>query len=512
MKKLIHKFCKLEIAPHANDFFLLGAVFIFSLLRIPSLIEPEWYGDEGIYQVIGAALQNGSLLYRDIWDNKPPLLYIYYALVNGDLFAIKFLSLLFGIAAVITFFFLAKKLFQNNKLSLYISTGMFVYLFGSPVLEGNVANAENFILFPILLAFFLVTRLTSRSHSILPISIGFILSIAFLTKIVAIFDLGAILVVLFCLRFYNKKILDVRHHLISNPREFIKIMKQELLILIAFVVPVLFTWLFFIISGASNEFLSATFSNNIGYVGWKNYFVLQLGVFKVSIPQGLLLFKIILLLVGVFLIITYRKLFSVASLIIYTWLVFSIFNAFFSGRPYTHYLLTLVPAFCLLAGLLFISARKKIVFHTAALILVVLLVKGSFDYYEKVVAYYQNYHAFVMGTKNVSDYQRFFDQDTPKNYVIAEFIKDNTDKQDNVFLVSNSSTIYFMAGKLPPGRYIVGYHIEGYKDAIDETKKAVLEKQPKYIISTNDNLASDFIDNYELQYILHNVKIYEKQL
>ena len=28
------------------------------LLRLPSLFEPDWYGDEGIYQVLGLGIQS----------------------------------------------------------------------------------------------------------------------------------------------------------------------------------------------------------------------------------------------------------------------------------------------------------------------------------------------------------------------------------------------------------------------------------------------------------------------
>ena len=53
--------------------WLFAICLVFVILRIPSLIEPYWYGDEGIYQVVGHAINSGEILYKDIWDNKPPL-------------------------------------------------------------------------------------------------------------------------------------------------------------------------------------------------------------------------------------------------------------------------------------------------------------------------------------------------------------------------------------------------------------------------------------------------------
>src|SRR6266480_619795 len=139
--------------------FLVLVSFLFFLLRLPSLFEPYWYGDEGIYQVIGMALRQGRHLYSGIWDNKPPLLYYIYAIFNGNQSSVRFFSLLSGLGAIIIFFFLAKKLFQKQK-TVYITTSIFAFLFATPFLEGNIANAENFMLLPILGAALLIIRQT----------------------------------------------------------------------------------------------------------------------------------------------------------------------------------------------------------------------------------------------------------------------------------------------------------------------------------------------------------------
>src|SRR5579859_3851380 len=104
--------------------FLVIVSCVFFLLRLPSLFEPLWYGDEGIYEVIGMALQQGRLLYRDIWDNKPPLLYVLYALFHSDQPLIRFVSLLFGLVSVMLFYFLARKLFRQTYIR-YITTSIF---------------------------------------------------------------------------------------------------------------------------------------------------------------------------------------------------------------------------------------------------------------------------------------------------------------------------------------------------------------------------------------------------
>lgn len=181
-----------------NNLFwiLLGISIFFICLRMPSLIEPYWYGDEGIYQVIGKALNNGYILYKDIWDNKPPLLYFVYALGNGDQLILRSLSLIVGTFSSVIFFFLAQIVLKSQRAAL-LATLLYVVLFATPIIEGNIANAENFMILPIIISALLIYKETDQRRGSLPAAplsfpiAGFLLGTAFLLKIVALFDLAA---------------------------------------------------------------------------------------------------------------------------------------------------------------------------------------------------------------------------------------------------------------------------------------------------------------------------------
>lgn len=489
-----------EIVADLEYFFLVGAVLLFTVLRLPSLVEPDWYGDEGIYQVIGRALNSGRILYKDIWDNKPPLLYLYYAFADGDLFLARLFSLIFGALAIVVFFLIAKSLFQRRKLAIYFSTFVFAILFGLPLIEGNIANAENFMLLPILLSLFFILKLKAKSGLMIPVLVGLFLSIGFLTKIVAVFDLGAFLIILFMLRFYNKPFKEIVKQVYLRPLSFFTMLRQETIIIISFCVPIAVTFFYFFANGALLDYMRAAFSQNVGYVGYGNHFI---------IPQGFLILKLLLLLAGVFAILGFKKKLGVAGIVIYTWLIFSLFNAFFSGRPYTHYVLVLLPAFCLLVGFLF-SVKKYTVLHIAVAIFLIVFLRSEFNFYTKITPYYQNYLAFVMGEKSVVSYQAFFDQNTPRNYEVANFLKINTKKDESVFLLSDSSTIYYLADKLPPGRYIVEYHISFYKDGLQETKRAVQKAKPKFMVVTKEKLLPEFAGAFTKRYTIQGITIYER--
>jgi len=61
--------------------FRAGVVAVFALgfaLRLPTFFRPMLSDDEAIYATTADALQRGDLLYRDVVDHKPPLIYHLY--------------------------------------------------------------------------------------------------------------------------------------------------------------------------------------------------------------------------------------------------------------------------------------------------------------------------------------------------------------------------------------------------------------------------------------------------
>lgn len=479
--------------------FLSSAVFIFSLFRLPSVIEPYWYGDEGVYEVVGAALRSGRILYSQIWDNKPPLLYVIYAVFNGDQFYVRLASLVAGLLSVLVFFAVAKKLFKN-RFSVYFSTFFFAIMFGLPVLEGNIANAENFMILPTLISFYLLFCLERKNKFLITALAGIILSVSFLTKIVALFDFAAFGASLLALRFFER-VSFKRADIIREIKSLIIGLEQEVILGIFFAIPVLLTVVYFISKNAFSDFFRAAFSQNVGYVAYGNYFLF---------PNGLLYLKLFLLIASVLIAFRWRRILGHSGLIIFIWLFLSLFSAFFSARPYTHYLLVLLPSFALLTG--FVFEKNNLWKVTVPILLIILFfVNQNFKFYAKIIPYYGNYFSFITGG-SVTPYRSFFDSNVPRDYDLASFINIKTAKNEGVFLWGDDPQIYALSGKLPPGRYTVSYHITFYKNAIDETRLAILKNPPRYIIQIkNDNVINNFLAGYELRYIIDNVKIYEKQ-
>lgn len=492
MIRLLHN---LEKSRHFWFLFIISILFFF--LRFPSLIEPYWYGDEGVYQVIAMAINENWLLYQDIWDNKPPLLYLLYAFFGGDQFSIRLASLLVGLLCLCVYFLLAKKLLKKFKVVAF-STILFAVLLATPALEGNIANAENFLLLPILLSALLIISATKETKPSAFILIGFLLGISSLLKVVAVFDAIAFAIFLLIYRLPDNHRLTL-HYLkraITNRHSFF------LYYAAAFLLPIIATSSYFLFNNALSDFINASYLGNITYVAHEN---------TLLIPQGLVAIKLILLGIFLILVIKKRAIFSTTFFFILLWTGFSLFNAFFSQRPYTHYLLNLLPSFCLLLGYAIIAGKKLRILILTIIIGITSLVIANFNFYalKKMLPYYTNAVSFITGSKNTSSYQAFFDERTPRDYQIATFIKTHTSQSDEVFIWGDSPQIYALSNKLPPFKYTVAYHII-QNGALEETQKMIDTKKPKYVITLSETPTIPFrLSLYNEKMSIQGAIIYE---
>ncbi len=488
----------------SHDFWMvIGLLFSFFLLRLPSLFEPYWYGDEGIYETLGLALTKGRVLYTQIWDNKPPLLYFTYALVHSNQFLVRSLALVIALITVVIFYLLAKKLFRERKAA-GIATGAFALLFGIPAFEGNIANAENFMLLPIILAGFFIYTVASKSPSTklfntrsLAVA-GILLGIAFLYKIVAVFDFAAFFIFLTISTFEGSIALkSIVVYVKKSWRNFV-------LFIVCFLLPFLISILYFLLVRGLSEYIHAVFQSTVGYVGYKNTFI---------IPQGLLISKVILLAIFV-LTLTYKRYkISPTTLFILLWAGFSLFNCFFSQRPYTHYLLVLVPAFSLLVGQLVHKRKTALMPYLLLVILISFTAIKYFDHWsvKGTINYYRNFVSFITNRKSIDAYNSFFDKKTVRDSEIVNYINSHKSANASLFVWGNTAQLYPQTGTLPPGRFTVAYHISGIPAYEEETKEALLKNPPHYIVIMDDVSNYPYsMYNYSHVMRIQNATIYER--
>ncbi len=486
----------LFLKQHAERWWLFIIAAFFVTLRFPSLFEPYWYGDEGIYEVIGRGLGLGKLLYRDVWDNKPPLLYILYGLVHGDQFGARFLSILFGLGAIIVIFLFSRKLFQSSAIA-YTSTLFFAVFFGLPMFEGNIANAENFlILFSILSGYVMYCLIKERKKNShrkwMLFSAGLLGGLSLSVKVFGLFDFISFLCFFVFFRYVSLRRSDV-----------LKLFRELLVLFVGFILPLLLSAVYFLFYGAFTVFFESIFQGNISYVAWNNTFF---------IPQGFLVLKVVFLIIFVIVLFIKRKYFTMPELFILLWTGFSLFSAFLSQRPYTHYQLVVLPAISLGVGLFFSQRHRIRKLITGVLVIaVIVLLYNNFEHWKigRTVAYYNNFHMFMTGNKNLVDYQSFFDPNTPRDYLLADYIRLHTKPNSTIFIWGNNPQVYVLSETFPPGRLPTEYHIMTNQSTVEETMLAMSKRPPKYIIIMPNLSSIPFnMRDYRYQGTINGAQIY----
>jgi hypothetical protein len=128
----------------------LSAALAFTLLRLPSLLQPHWYTDEAGYAAAGREMLSGRMPYSQIWNNKPPL---HLATVGAvvHLFgssetALHLLTMVFGAVALGAAAYIARHLFLPAKAATV--TLMVAVMLGLPLFDADLAIPESLLIAP----------------------------------------------------------------------------------------------------------------------------------------------------------------------------------------------------------------------------------------------------------------------------------------------------------------------------------------------------------------------------
>lgn len=444
--------------------WLLGLVLI---LRIPSFFEPYSYGDEMIYLVLGEGIRQSLTLYRDIHDNKPPLLYI-LAAIAGSLFWFKVILMFWNMVTVVLFSKLAKILFPKNSLLVKVSTVVFAVLTTIPLFEGNIVNSELFMVGFTILAFII---LLSKDHNFRNLFLaGVMFSIGALFKIPSAFDLPVIIVFWVILWGFKKEGL-------------IKIIRNSIVLIFGFLAPILLTFVWYYFKGALNQYIVAAFLQNVGYLSSFRPDDIQRPFLEKNLP---LLIRAGVVAMGSLILFWKRQSLSKEFIFTSLWLLFSLFGVTLSERPYPHYFIQAVPAIAILIGLLI---SKKNIEQVLAIIPLTLafFVPVYFDFYHyPTVAYYSRFVRFVTGQMDKTTYFETFGGNTNRNYEIANLLAESTLPGEKVFIWEDGVTIYALSRRLPPIKYVAGYHIKDFSSKAELAGQ--LEKStPRTIILFPEN-------------------------
>ena len=444
--------------PNWLIFVLIGVL----ILRIPSFFEPYSYGDEMIYLTLGEGLRQGVPFYNGLHDNKPPMLYI-MAAISGSLFWFKVLLAFWNLATIIAFWKLVERLFPKKTKLHKASTVIFAILTTIPLLEGNIANAELFMLLPTILAFYVLfsDKLTKKKL----LGAGLLFSFASLFKIPAAFDVPVIFFFwIFTSTLTKKRVKEI--------------VVNTFFIAVGFVIPIAITMVWYWLQGAFGEYLIAAYLQNVGYLSSWRPEEQQVSFF---VKNGPLLARGVVVLVGLGVLFWQRSRLPKQFIFVCIWLLFSLFGVTLSERPYPHYLIQAVPTISILFGLLL---TDKTIVQSLALIplSLALFVPVYFNFWRyPTTSYYVKFVNFAVGNITKDEYFLTFSGNTLRDYKIAQLINSVTQKGDKVFVWGSDGKIYALSRRVPPVKYVADYHIRDFWSK-EELAKSLTQTLPQAIV------------------------------
>ncbi len=167
-----------------RGFWLTGPIAIFTLLRIPSFLEPHWYTDEAGYVTTARSLLQGKVLYTQVWNNKPPI-HLWTVAVVIQLFgtseaALHTITFVTGVLTLLAVAYLGSHLLGRRRT--VVALLVVAVLLGTPLFDAELILPESLLIAPITWAgAILLTRVGApdrRRWPLWPVGVGVLAGVA----------------------------------------------------------------------------------------------------------------------------------------------------------------------------------------------------------------------------------------------------------------------------------------------------------------------------------------------
>lgn len=479
---------------HILVFIVLLFVFV---MRFPSLFEPFWYGDEGIFAAVAKNLTHGGVLYKTAWDNKPPMIYLTYAAIFGafgvSMFWLRVITAIVVLCTAATVYEIGQTIFGRNRA--VAATIIFGILTSLRLIEGNLALTEIYMILPICLAMYIAIK-RNFSSSALAVC-GLLFAIASLYKQVGAFEAGALGIFMFL-----------------SSKNIFEFVKKGFALTVGFIVPYIVTIIYFASHGIVDEYIFGAYGYYKIYLGESPQYAALLNVSK-YLP--------ILAAFGYGLWKKKNKENIDISYLLLLWAAFSFLGSYFSGRTYGHYLIQATPAVSLLLASVKFDRLKLTVSRTVFILIfcVPILFLTSFLFSNFLsggpinqLRWWQNFLEYAEGKKTVDSYNNFFDGNVNTIMALADSLKVNGGYGNSLYIWGDYPWLYAIDDAKNPSRYVTSFHVGGVPDGYMEVGDALAVNPPNYIIKPDssigyfDQLEKLLIRKYTLQAKVGTAEVY----
>jgi Dolichyl-phosphate-mannose-protein mannosyltransferase len=219
-----HRF-RLAAAP-----WWLPAALAYTVLRLPSLLQPHWYTDEAGYAAVGREMLSGRIPYSQIWNNKPPLhlatVGAVVRLFGSSETALHLLTFVFGAVALAGALYMAAHLFSPRVAATV--GAMVAVMLGLPLFDADLAIPESLLIAPATWAAAIVVVRLHQGRTVgtgWAVAAGLLAAATVCYQQTAVADAGALGLILLL-------------HPNARPRHFVAFAAAAIAATLAWVIPV----------------------------------------------------------------------------------------------------------------------------------------------------------------------------------------------------------------------------------------------------------------------------------
>ncbi|MBI5284032.1 MAG: glycosyltransferase family 39 protein [Chloroflexi bacterium] len=456
-----------------------GTFMLAFALRYPSLYEPRWYGDEGIFAAIAQNMREGRTLYAQAWDNKPPLIFFTYAgiqsLFGTSVFALHLVTTAAVLGTQAAVMMIGALMYGGRRA--IVAGALFAFAMGTPVIEGNLAMTETFMILPASLAVLVFVIAERRGDAPLAyyVAAGLLIGIAAGYKQVAVFDGAAIALMIW----------------LTHARPLRALVPMAA----GFAAPQAAFAAFFLANGAFGQYWYAVAGSLQLYseAGSQGPFVRVAGYLPALLALAWLALR--------------RQSGEEITLRSFPvlWLGFALAGSTSSSFPFPHYLQQAAPACALvIVANPFEMERERLAraLLGVAAVLVVAAVFGQFAlaFRERrqlnPVGYYRTFASYRWGTMSDLDYDDYFDGRTIAARDAVAFMRSDG-AGTSLYTWSELPWVYAAGGFTNPARYYTSFLGEILPDAKRDILRDLAADPPVYIL-VSDGAYAPFgeLDNF----------------
>lgn len=461
---------------------LAGVCFLPVLLYIPFTEEP-FLRDEGLFATTGQIVLDGGIPYRDAFDNKPPLIFGWYALsfllFGETVWAPRLLvSLLLSITTLLVY---VQGTLMFTRGAGLIGATAFAVSTGFAAFETN-ANVEYFMLLPMVGALVSFTMGEKTGRFTWFVLAGLLSGFAIFTKQTAVFNLAFL------------TLLPVMSAVRANGRAFWKspeLPRKMGALVIGCAIAAGLVIAPFLFTGTFPEFFDAVVLYSNEYVGTVSPFTKIWLMVRAPV--------LLALVTGPFMVLAglgawkMRESGHPYALLAIGWLISSVVAIAIAGRFYQHYFVMLLPGLALLIppGIGFLRESWERV-PARAVTFALLPLVGA-------VALIINGTIYVQPTPEERHLQKYlihpmarWEVQSPR---LGAWLKERTSEEDLIYNLGFQSEVYFYADRRPASRLMFDHPFAVRPELEEEAIEHLREEKPLYIFDSAIYEPEDWLAN-----------------